>query len=57
MEFILATIYDTLCEIEDTDQVIEQVIEQVKKLLKVTIKEYSTKELMELLGLKYRPKI
>ena len=31
MEFILATIYDTLCEIEDTDQEIEQVTEQVKK--------------------------
>ena len=56
VEFIPATIYDTLCEIEDTDQVIEQVTEQVKKLVKVmTIKEYSTKELMELLGLKHRP--
>ena len=56
VEFLFTAIYDTLCKIEDTDQVIEQVTEQVKKLVKVmTIKEYSTKELMELLGLKHRP--
>lgn len=56
VEFLLTAIYDTLCEIEDTDQVIEQVTEQVKKLLEAMInKEYSTKELMELLGLKHRP--
>lgn len=52
VEFLLTAIYDTLCEIEDT----EQVTEQVKKLLEVmTDKEYSTKDLMGLLGLKHRP--
>ncbi len=56
VEFLLEAIYDALCEITDTEQVIEQVTEQVKKLLAVIgDKEYSTKELMELLGLKHRP--
>lgn len=56
VEFILKTIYDALCEIADTEQVAVQVTEQVEKLLKViNNKEYSTKELMELLGLKHRP--
>lgn len=56
VEFLLKAIYDALCEIVDTDQVSEQVTEQVKKLLEIIGgKEYSTKELMELLGLKHRP--
>jgi Uncharacterized conserved protein len=56
IEFLLKTIYDALGEIADTEQVREQVIEQVERLLEVIgNKEYSTKELMELLGLKHRP--
>lgn len=53
---MLLTIYDALSEIADTEQVREQVTEQVERLLEVIgDKEYSTKELMELLGLKHRP--
>jgi predicted HTH transcriptional regulator len=56
VEFLLKAIFDSLCEITDTEQVGEQVTEQVEKLLAVIgDKEYSTKELMELLGLKHRP--
>ncbi len=56
VEFLLKAIYDALCEIADTEQVMKQVTEQVEKLLKVICdKEYSTKELMELLGFKHRP--
>jgi len=56
VEFLLKTIYDALCEIEDNEQVGEQVTEQVERLLQaIGDKEYSTKELMELLGLKHRP--
>lgn len=56
IEFLLKTIYDALSEIADTEQVREQVTEQVERLLEVIgDKEYSTKELMELLGLKHRP--
>lgn len=52
VEFLLMAIYDVLCEIADT----EQVTEQVKKLMVfMGDKEYSTKELMALLGLKHRP--
>ena len=48
VEFLLKAIYDSLCEITDTEQVTVQVTEQVKKLLMVIgEKEYSTKELME----------
>ena len=56
IEFLLQAIYDALCEIVDTEQVGEQVTEQVEKLLEIIgDKEYSTKELMELLKLKHRP--
>lgn len=56
IEFILTTVYDALSEIADTEQVTAQVTEQVKKLLEVMgNEEYSTKELLELLGLKHRP--
>lgn len=56
VEFLLKAIYDALFEIVDTVQVGEQVTEQVRKLLVVIgDKEYSTKELMEMLGLKHRP--
>lgn len=56
VEFLLTAIYDALCEIADTEQDTGQVTEQVKKLLQVMgDKEYSTKELMEFLGLKHRP--
>ena len=52
----MLTIYDALSEIADTEQAREQVTEQVERLLEVIgDKEYSTKELMELLGLKHRP--
>lgn len=56
MEFLLTTIYDALREIADTEHVTAQVTEQVKKLLDVMDDmEYSTREMMELLGLKHRP--
>lgn len=56
VEFLLTTVYDALSEIADTEQVAEQVTEQVEKLLEVMDdKEYSTREMMELLGLKHRP--
>lgn len=56
VEFLLKAIYDALCEITDTEQVVEQVTEQVEKLIEVIgDKECSTKELMELLELKHRP--
>lgn len=56
VEFLLTTVYDALCEIADTEQVTAQVTEQVQKLLSVIDdKEYSTKEMIELLGLKHRP--
>ena len=52
IEFLLRTIYDVLSETAVT----EQVTEQVKRLLEcIGDEEYSTKELMELLGLKHRP--
>ena len=55
IEFLLKIIYEALCEIAVTEQAAEQVTEQVEKLLKViNDKEYSSKELMELLGLKHR---
>lgn len=56
VEFLLKTICDALCAIADNEQVGEQVTDQVERLLAVIgDKEYSTKELMELLGLKHRP--
>lgn len=60
VEFILTAIFDALFEIAGTEQVNEQVneqvTEQVEKLLDViSDEEYSTKEMMELLGLKHRP--
>lgn len=55
VEFLLDTIYDALREISNTGQVTEQVTEQVGNLLNVIGDQaYSTKELMELLGLKHR---
>lgn len=56
VEFLLETIHDALFEIFTTEQVSEQVTVQVEKLLSIIDnKEYSTKELMEMLGLKHRP--
>lgn len=56
VEFLLTAIYDALCEITNTVQVTEQVTVQVKRLIEsIGDKEYSTKELIELLGLKHRP--
>lgn len=47
VEFLLKATYDTLYEIADTEQVIEQVTEQVEKLLGVIgDKEYSAKEII-----------
>lgn len=49
-------IYGDLGKITSTEQAPVQVTEQVEKLLKaMNNKEYPTKELMELLGLKHRP--
>ncbi|HHX11801.1 MAG TPA: Fic family protein [Clostridiales bacterium] len=56
VEFLLTTVYDALSEIAITEQVTAQVTDQVEKLLGVMDdKEYSTREMMELLGLKHRP--
>ncbi|MCK8060267.1 MULTISPECIES: Fic family protein [unclassified Fusibacter] len=56
IEFMLEAILDTLTEISLTEQVGEQVTEQVKKLLDVIGSEsLSSKELMELVGIKHRP--
>ena len=56
IEFILIAIYDALYQIADTEQVSEHVTEQVERLLEIIEdEEYSTKELMELLGLRHRP--
>jgi len=56
IEFLLTVILDTLNEIADTEQVVEQVTEQVNRLIEVmSEREYSTKELMALVGLKHRP--
>lgn len=52
IDFMLQAIVDTLLEFEDT----VQVSVQVDKLISVMKKqEYSTKELMELVGIKHRP--
>lgn len=56
IEFMLTAIYDALYEIVSTEQVTEQETDQVRRLVKIMKdKEYSTKELMELLALKHRP--
>ena len=56
IEFLLKAVYDTLTEIASTEQVTVQVTVQVESLLKrMEDREYSTKELMELLDLKHRP--
>lgn len=56
VDFILTTVYDALREISNSVQVNVQVTEQVKRLIEnMAEKEYSTKELMERLGLKHRP--
>lgn len=56
IEYILTAIYDVLCKVVNTVQVTEQVIAQVDKLLnKMSDKEYTTREMMELLALKHRP--
>jgi len=56
VEFLLETVYSVLCEISYTEQVGEQVTEQVNKLLDaIGDNEYSTHELMNILGLKHRP--
>jgi len=56
IEFLLTEILDTLNEIADTEQVAEQVTEQVNRLIEVmSEREYSTKELIALVGLKHRP--
>jgi hypothetical protein len=52
----MQTVYSVLCEISYTEQVGEQVTEQVNKLLDaIGDNEYSTHELMNILGLKHRP--
>ena len=56
IEFLLTAIYDALFEIADTVQATEQVTVQVNRLLDcMGEEEYSTKELMALIGLKHRP--
>lgn len=55
VEFLLEAIYDALQDVSNTGQVTDQVTEQVERLLNVIgDNAYSTKELMELLGLKHR---
>ena len=60
IEFLLTAIYDALFEIADTKQVTEQVTKQVTVQVNRLLdcmgeEEYSTKELMALIGLKHRP--
>lgn len=56
IEFLLQAIFDTLEEIEKTEQVSVQASEQVEKLLDVLKDEtLSTHELMLRLGLRHRP--
>lgn len=56
IEFSLQAIHDALEELSETEQVSVQVTEQVEKLMKVIGNEaLSTKELMELLGMRHRP--
>lgn len=60
VEFLLSIIYDALIEIMETEQLTVQATEQpsvqVIRLLEcLNDKEYSTIELMQLLGLKHRP--
>lgn len=56
IEFLLQAIYDTLLELQQTEQVREQVTEQVSKLLEVMGTEpLSTTELMNLVEIKHRP--
>lgn len=56
IEFLLQAIYDTLCDLGQTEQVGVQVTEQVIKLLEAMENEpLSTSELMERVGIKHRP--
>ena len=56
IEFLLQAIYDTLVEVESTEQVRVQVSEQVQRLLDALENDtLTTKELMDRLGLKHRP--
>ena len=56
VEFILTAIFDALNEIIVNEQVDITITEQVARLLRcLGDKEYSTRELMELLKLKHRP--
>jgi len=56
IEFLLEAIADSLLELEETEQVYVQVSDQVRKLLEVLdSKPKTSKELMELVGLKHRP--
>lgn len=56
IEFILQNIYDSLVELKLSEEITIQIPNQVKKLLSVMeAREYSSKELMETLGLKHRP--
>jgi len=56
IEFLLQALYDTLCELRQTEQVSVQETEQVLKLLEVMGREpLSTSELMDLVHIKHRP--
>jgi Fic family protein len=56
VEFVLTIIFDALAEIEKMEQDDDQMSEQVRRLLNcLGDEEYTTRELMELLGLKHRP--
>lgn len=56
VEFLLQSIYDSLMELGQTEQVTVQVTEQVIKLLEVMgVESLSTAELMVLVAIKHRP--
>jgi len=55
IEYMLKNIFESLLDIQQTEQVSEQVTEQVEKLMKViSQKPKSANELMELVGIKHK---
>ena len=55
IEYMLSNIYDSLLDINQTEQVAEQVTEQVEKLMNViTSSPKSANELMDLVGIKHK---
>jgi Fic family protein len=55
IEYMLSNVYDSLLDINQTEQVAEQVTEQVEKLMNViTTAPKSANELMEFVGIKHK---